>query len=90
MDQVEEPRIERLRRLIEEQYRARPTECGTSFGEILCHEIHTGGLLVPRPGEMLWRALFLVGLRRVAGYRIAMSRRFQPQPRYRVAAAPWT
>ena len=41
---IEEPRIERLRRLVEEQYRSTPTDCGTSFGEILCHEIHTRGL----------------------------------------------
>lgn len=41
---TEEPHVERLRRLIEEQYRERPTNCGTSFGEILCYEIHTGGL----------------------------------------------
>lgn len=40
----EEPRIERLRRIIEEQYRVCPTECGTSFGEILCYELHSGGL----------------------------------------------
>ena len=31
----EEPRIERLRRLIEEQYRSCPTGCGTSFGDSL-------------------------------------------------------
>lgn len=41
---VEEPYIERARRLIEEQYAAHPTGCGGSFGEILCHEIHTGGM----------------------------------------------
>jgi hypothetical protein len=44
MSLSEEPRIERLRRLIEEQYRDRPTGCGNSFGEILCYEIHTAGL----------------------------------------------
>ncbi len=41
---IEEPRIERLRRLVEESYRDHPTGCGDSFGEILCHEIHTRGL----------------------------------------------
>jgi hypothetical protein len=41
---LEEPRIERLRRLIEEHYANRPTGCGGSFGEILCFEIHSSGL----------------------------------------------
>jgi hypothetical protein len=41
--QVEEPYIERLRRLIELQYEDHPTGCGDSFGEILCWEIHTNG-----------------------------------------------
>jgi hypothetical protein len=40
----DEPRIERLRRLIEEAYFEHPTGCGGSFGELLCYEIHTGGL----------------------------------------------
>lgn len=41
---TEEPYLERLCRLIEEQYKSHPTGCGGSFGEILCHEIHTNGL----------------------------------------------
>ncbi len=36
--------IERLRRIIEEQYAMRPTGCGLSFDEILCWEIHTNGM----------------------------------------------
>lgn len=40
----EEPRVERLRRLIEEHYLDHPTGTGGSFGEILCHEIHEGGM----------------------------------------------
>jgi hypothetical protein len=40
----EEGHIERLRRLIEEQYRSHPTGCGASFGELLCYEIHERGL----------------------------------------------
>lgn len=36
--------MELYRRLIEEQYEARPTGCGASFGEILCWEIHSNGL----------------------------------------------
>ncbi len=39
----EEPYIEHLRRLIEEQYQSTPTGCGGSFGEILCYEIHECG-----------------------------------------------
>lgn len=41
---MEEPRIELLRRLIEDQYEAQPTGCGASFGELLCWEIHSNGL----------------------------------------------
>lgn len=41
---IEEPHLECLRRLIEKQYRSHPTGCGGSFGELLCHEIHTQGL----------------------------------------------
>lgn len=41
---TEEPYLARLRRLIEEQYEQHPTGCGGSFGELLCYEIHTGGL----------------------------------------------
>jgi len=40
----EESRIESLRQRIEEQYRDYPTDCGGSFGELLCHEIHSQGL----------------------------------------------
>ena len=41
MSDHEESRVERLRRLIEESYATTPTGCGASFGEILCHELHT-------------------------------------------------
>lgn len=44
MQEISEPHLERLRRLIEEQYEAHPTGCGASFGEILCWEIHEGGM----------------------------------------------
>ena len=40
----EESHLALLRRLIEEQYETSPTGCGNSFGEILCYEIHEGGL----------------------------------------------
>ena len=62
---MEEPRIERFRRLIEEQYQENPTGCGASFGELLCWEIHTNGLTfnwlsqkwgisLPTLGELIW------------------------------------
>ena len=41
---TEETYLDRLQRLVEEQYRLHPTGGGGSFGEILCYEIHTGGL----------------------------------------------
>jgi len=41
---IEEPYMERLRRLIVEQYAGHPTGCGNSFGEILCFEIHERGM----------------------------------------------
>lgn len=41
---MEEPYIENLRRIIEESYDEHPTGCGSSFGEILCYEIHSAGL----------------------------------------------
>lgn len=39
----EEPQVERFRRLIEQAYLDAPTGCGGSFGELLCHEIHSVG-----------------------------------------------
>ena len=60
-----EPHIERIRRLIEEQYLEHPTDCGASFGEILCWEIHSNGMTfvwladkwrvsLPTLGELIW------------------------------------
>lgn len=57
--------LSRLRRSIEEQYREHPTGCGNSFGELLCYEIHIGGLTfcwlaekwgvsLPMLGELIW------------------------------------
>lgn len=37
-------RLAWIREQIEEQYRDHPTGCGGSFEELLCHEIHSGGL----------------------------------------------
>ena len=62
---IEEPRIERLRRLIVEHYLERPTGCGASFGEVLCYELHSAGLTfvelaakwgvsLPTLGELIW------------------------------------
>jgi hypothetical protein len=61
----EEPYIERLRRLIEEQYQQAPTGCGGSFGELLCYEIHEcgetfewlaqkWGISLPALGELIY------------------------------------
>lgn len=44
----EETHIGYFRRLIEEQYRNHPTGCGGSFGELLCHELHTQELTFVR------------------------------------------
>lgn len=57
--------IDDLRRQIEQQYICRPTGCGASFGEILCHEMHTQGktfyqlalkwgLSLATLGELIW------------------------------------
>jgi len=57
--------IERTRLLIECAYQSHPTGCGGSFGEILCHEIHTQcetfsslsrkwGVSLPTLGELVW------------------------------------
>lgn len=61
----EEPYIERLRRLVVDQYADHPTGCGNSFGEILCFEIHERGMTfewlagkwgvsLTTLGEMIW------------------------------------
>lgn len=47
----EEGYLERLRRIIEEQYIQNPTNCGGSFGELLCWEIHTNGMTFIRLAE---------------------------------------
>ena len=60
-----EPHLERLRRLIEDQYVKNPTGCGGSFGELLCWEIHMNGMTfewlskkwgitLPTLGELIW------------------------------------
>ena len=65
MKSGEEPYIERLRRLIVEQYSEHPTGCGGSFGELLCWEIHSNGMTfiwlaqkwgisLPTLGEIIW------------------------------------
>lgn len=66
---MERPRedsyLELLREAIEAQYEDYPTGCGTSFGEILCWEIHSNGmtfcwlaakwgLSLPTLGELIW------------------------------------
>lgn len=62
---TEESHIDRLRRLIEDQYVGNPTGCGTSFGGLLCWEMHTNGmtfvwlaekwgLSIATLGELIW------------------------------------
>ncbi len=62
---MEEAYCEYLRRTIEGQYQDYPTGRGGSFGEILCHEIHTKeltfvqlaekwGISLPALGELIW------------------------------------
>lgn len=62
---IEESHLVSLSRRIEEQYKNNPTGCGGSFGELLCHEIHTNGLTfnwlaekwgisVTTLGELIW------------------------------------
>ena len=41
---LEPTHLEILRSEIEQQYAKHPTGCGGSFGEILCHELHTRNL----------------------------------------------
>ena len=48
---IKESHLVLLRRIIEEQYRNQQTGCGGSFGELLCYEIHTGGLTFIRLSE---------------------------------------
>lgn len=58
---MEEAYLARLRRLIEEQYRERPTGCGGSFGEILCWEIHSNGKTFKRLAEKWGISLAMLG-----------------------------
>ena len=62
---AKETHLGRVRRLIEEQYRDHPTGCGASFDELLCYELHSGGLTfcwlaekwgisLPTLGELIW------------------------------------
>ena len=65
MSDHEESHIEYLRRMIVDAYVDHPTGGGCSFGEILCHEIHSNGqtfnwlakkwgLSLPTLGELIW------------------------------------
>jgi len=62
---IEETYVGMIRRVIEESYDEAPTGCGSSFGEILCWEIHENGmtfewlakkwgLSLPTLGELIW------------------------------------
>ena len=61
MSDLEEPHVETLRRLIEEQYAAHPTGTGGSFGEILCHEIHENGMTFSWLAEKWGLSLAMLG-----------------------------
>jgi len=61
----EEDRLSRLRRVIETAYEDAPTGAGSSFGELLCYELHVRGLAftrlaakwglsLPTLGELIW------------------------------------
>ncbi len=50
-----------IRLSIERQYRGKPTDCGNSFGEILCWEIHTNGLTFYWLAEKWGLSLSLLG-----------------------------
>ncbi|MCK5023831.1 MAG: hypothetical protein KAS04_06655 [Candidatus Aenigmarchaeota archaeon] len=65
MSYIEIGHIERIRAEIEEQYESNPTECGGSFGELLCWELHTNemtfihlakkwGISLDLLGELIW------------------------------------
>ena len=65
MAYIEECHISCLRRHIKEQYEDHPTDCGGSFGELLCYEIHINeltftrlaqkwGLSLATLGELIW------------------------------------
>jgi hypothetical protein len=62
---AEETHLAYCRRYIEEAYDACPTGCGVSFGELLCHELHTQqltfvqlaekwGISLATLGELIW------------------------------------
>ena len=62
---TEHTHIDRLRRLIVEQYAGHPTGCGNSFDELLCWETHSNGMTfkwlaqkwgisLPTLGEIIW------------------------------------
>ena len=62
---MKESRLERFRNLIEVAYLKNPTNCGGSFGELLCWELHTNGktfsslgnkwgVTLDTLGELIW------------------------------------
>ena len=61
MFEIEEPYIEMCRRMIEEQYSAHPTFCGSSFGEILCYELHENRLTFYKLGKKWGLPVSIVG-----------------------------
>lgn len=76
MDVPEEPHVEMVRRTIEEQYAETPTGCGGSFGELLCHEIHSNGMTFAWLAEKWGVSLAMLG-ELIADH----CRRLEPLPR---------
>ncbi len=80
MADIEQPHVERLRQLIEKQYRDRPTGSGASFGELLCWEIHSNG----QTFEWLARK-WGISLPTLGDLVADHCRRLEPEPRVRHA-----
>ncbi|WP_439392575.1 hypothetical protein ACRQ5Q_24445 [Bradyrhizobium sp. PMVTL-01] len=57
----ERSHMELLREIIEQQYVNHPTACGTSFGEILCWEIHSNGMTFVWLAEKWGLSLAMLG-----------------------------
>jgi len=59
--EVEQSHLCMLREEIERQYFDHSTGCGGSFGEILCHEIHSRGLTFTQLCEKWGISLSMLG-----------------------------
>lgn len=73
---IEESHVEMARRMIVEQYESRPSLCGSSFGELLCFEIHENGMTFVWLAEKWGVSLAMLG-ELIADH----CRRLEPLPR---------